>query len=296
MKNLNNKGWQFVGLTILLSAIPYFFIISERNVDSSWTLLLMWMPALAGIIMRLVTREGLFKGLNWNPLRDWKLVLLAIFLPFTIEIISLLAILSLNAAELKGGFLLIEDGNITIRGTALLLGADFQPWFVFIPNYLLSYTVGVLFYSLMFAFGEEYGWRGYLQKQWAPNNKKLVGFIAIGTIWGLWHLPGILLGHNFPDYPILGGLILMPITCIGFSLVFGTTFNKNYVIWVPAILHGAVNISSEITSIALVENSIMNTLYDTIWLGLWVLTAIGFYWKYMKSRQQSLAKGKANAL
>lgn len=288
MKNLNNNGWKFVGLTMMLSCIPYYFIISEQNIGSNWTLMLMWMPALAGIIMRLINREGLFKGLNWNPLKDWKLVLVAIFLPFTIEIFSLLAIVSLNAAELKEGFLLLENGNVSISGTALLLGADFQPWFVFIPNYLLSYVVGVLFYSLFFAFGEEYGWRGYLQKQWVPNNEKIAGFIAIGVIWGLWHLPGILLGHNFPEYPIFGGLILMPITCIGFSIVFGTTFNKNYMIWLPAIFHGANNISAEITNIALVENSTIKPLYDSIWIGLWVLTAMVFYRIYIKNHKRKL--------
>jgi membrane protease YdiL (CAAX protease family) len=155
----------------------------------------------------------------------------------------------------------------------MLFGAGLQPWYVFIPNYLLSYFTGVLFYSLAFAFGEEYGWRGYLQKQWAPENSKIAGFLMIGVIWGLWHLPGILLGHNFPEYPLVGGLILMPLLCMAFSVIFGTAFNKGYVIWVPAIFHGAVNISAEISAIATVEESIVNPLSDSIYFGLWIAAA-----------------------
>lgn len=282
MKNLNEKGWKFIGLTFLLSAFPYYFIITEKSVESGWTLLLMWMPALAGIIMRIISREGLFEGLSWNPLKDWKLIVLAFIIPFVIEIVSLVATLCLGGAELKDGFLIMEGGNISTRGTALLFGASLQPWYIFIPNYLLSYTVGVTFYSLMFAFGEEYGWRGYLQKQWAPTNKNLAGLLSIGVIWGLWHLPGILLGHNFPEYPIIGALILMPIICIAFSITLGTTFNKNYVIWVPTIFHGAINISSEITNIAFVEDSIVHPVYDTIWIGIWVFTSVIFYYYYIK--------------
>ena len=283
MKSLNNNGWKFLGLTLLLSAIPYYFIISQEKIDSNWTLLLMWMPALAGITMRLITGEGLFKGLNWNPLKAWKFILLAAFLPFAIEMISMGLVLGLNGAELKEDFLLIDGGEISVSGTALLFGAGLQPWYVFIPNYLLSYFAGVVFYSLLFAFGEEYGWRGYLQKQWAPENSKVSGFVAIGLVWGLWHLPGILLGHNFPEYTVLGGLVLMPLICTSFSFAFGMTFNNNYIIWVPALFHGAVNISSEISKIALVEESIVNPMFDGIWIGLWVVTAALVYVRCSRS-------------
>ena len=198
----------------------------------------------------------------------------------------------MNGAELNEGWLEIKEGHISVGGTALLFGAGLQPWYVFFPNYLLSYFSGVLFYSLLFAFGEEYGWRGYLQKQWAPSNSRFSGFVAIGLIWGLWHLPGVLLGHNFPDYKLIGGLLLMPLICVAFSIAFGTAFNKNYVIWVPAVFHGAVNISSEVTAIALVEESIHNPLYDSIWIGLWMLTGVSFYLKYIRKSKAKITKEK----
>src|SRR3989339_531621 len=48
--------------------------------------------------------------------------------------------------------------------------------------------------NAFFALGEEIGWRGLLLHEW-----KHLGFwkcsLLTGVIWGLWHLPLILLGH-----------------------------------------------------------------------------------------------------
>jgi len=276
-KQLSKKGWQFVGLTFVLSALPYFFIISEGDPGTDWTLLLMWMPGIAAILLRLLHQEGLFSQLIWNPLKDWKWILLAAFIPFAIEMLTILLSVGVGAAALKTTFLTVENGKIAIQGIAMLFGAAAQPWYAFLPNFILSYFVGVLFYSLLFAFGEELGWRGYLQKEWAPTNS-LFSFLLIGVIWGWWHLPGILLGHNYPDYPLLGGLLLMPFVTILFSIVFGVAFNKNRVIWVPVIFHGAVNISAEISNVGLEETSINHAVNDFIWTGLWVLAAL-LIWK-----------------
>lgn len=273
LSQLSNKGWQFVGLTIVLSVIPYFFIISGGDTGSNWTMLLMWMPGIAAIIMRIRHKEGLFSNLVWNPLKAWKWILLAAFIPFFIEIATVLITLSFGAATLKEGFLTIEDEGIAIKGIAMLFGASAQLWYAFIPNFILSYFVGTIFYSLFFALGEELGWRGYLQKEWDTTNS-LFSFLVIGTIWGWWHLPGILLGHNYPDYRLLGGFVLMPFVTILFSIAFGVAFNKKRVIWVPVIFHGAVNISAEISNAGLVEASINRPINDLIWTGLWLLATI----------------------
>lgn len=281
MKNLSKRGWQFVILTIILSAIPYYFIIKDKSLESSWPLVLMWIPGLSAIIMRLLNKQGLFKGLSWNPLKAWKWILLAAAIPLAIELFTIITTVLLDGVVLKDDFFTWNNGMVKLRGMAMLFGAGEQPWYIFIPNFLLSYFVGTLFYSLFFAFGEEYGWRGYLQKEWAENNK-LSAFVIIGIIWGLWHLPGILLGHNFPEYPIIGGLLLMPAVTTAFSIVFGTSFNKSNVIWLPAIFHGAVNISAEVSNVAFVETSLVNWLNDLIWISCWLVAGLVFYLKYIR--------------
>lgn len=279
--NLHKKGWQFCILVMLLSCIPYYFILTEGSSDSSWTLLLMWIPALTAIILRLYHKEGLFKGISWNPVKDWKWLFIAAFIPLIIEISTLLLTLFFDAAELKEGFISLENGTISIKGVSMIFGAHAQPWYLFIGNYLLSYFIGALLYSLIFALGEEYGWRGYLQQKWAPKNN-IKGFIAIGIIWGLWHLPAILQGHNYPEYPILGGFILMPILCTLFSIVFGIAMNRKNVIWIAIIFHGALNISADVSNTAFLETSINRPVNDFIWTMLWLVTAVFFWFKIKK--------------
>lgn len=274
MKTLSKKGWQFVAVTLALSAIPYFFIVKAGDPGSSWTLLLMWVPGIASVIMRLIHKEGLFSEISWNPFKAGKWIVLAAFIPFVIEILTITLSVLTGSATLKENFITWDDGTLAIKGMALLFGASAQPWYIFLPNFVLSYFVGMVLYSVLFAMGEEFGWRGYLQKEWAvkPGLKAL---FIIGIIWGWWHLPGILLGHNYPDYPMLGGFILMPMVTTLFSIAFGVAYAQSgRVIWVPVLFHGAVNISAEISNVGLVEASIHRPMNDFIWTALWGIAAV----------------------
>ena len=169
----------------------------------------------------------------------------------------------------------------------MIFGAAPQPWYLLIGNYLLSYFVGALLYSLLFAFGEEYGWRGYLQKEWAPDGN-LKGFVAIGCVWGLWHLPAILQGHNYPEYPILGGFILMPLLCTLFSIVFGIAMDRRRVIWIAVVFHGALNISADVSNTAFEEATLIRPINDAIWTTLWLVTALIFWYKVRKRNKSKL--------
>ncbi|MDX1628024.1 MAG: CPBP family intramembrane glutamic endopeptidase [Fulvivirga sp.] len=296
MKKLSKNGWYYVGLTYLLSIIPYYFIIANAEgseFGGDWILPLMWMPTLAAIIYRLVKKESLFKNIGWNPLKNFKWVLLAAFLPFAVELLTIALTIALGGAEYNSDYLIInENGLFSINGNALLFGAGDQPWYQLLPNYLLSYFVGTLFYSIVFALGEEYGWRGFLQKKWAPNNE-LMGFIIIGIVWAYWHFPGILMGHNFPDYPVMGAFVLMPIMTVSFSIVFGLGYSLSKNIWVPVVFHGAINISKEVAGLALVEESINHPINDVVWHGLWIIFALYFVRKYLFMKERKLDKASA---
>lgn len=38
-------------------------------------------------------------------------------------------------------------------------------------------------------FGEEYGWRGFLQEKMQRRFGKRIGVILLGIIWELWYMP-----------------------------------------------------------------------------------------------------------
>jgi len=63
------------------------------------------------------------------------------------------------------------------------------------------------FLGIIMGFGEEYGWRSYLQGQLIKLGKKR-GVLLVGLIWGAWHYPVIWMGHNYPGQPLWGTLLM----------------------------------------------------------------------------------------
>ena len=85
-------------------------------------------------------------------------------------------------------------------------------------------------------FGEEYGWRVYLQDRLFPLLGGYKGVLILGIIWGVWHTPGILIGSNFPGYPILGNLAMIFSTII-LGIIFSYAVLKTGSVWIAVILH-----------------------------------------------------------
>lgn len=74
----------------------------------------------------------------------------------------------------------------------------------------VSLLLGVLVYgpviNLFFAIGEEIGWRGFLYPALRQRMSTLPACLLVGAIWGLWHTPINLMGHNYgTSYPASHG-------------------------------------------------------------------------------------------
>lgn len=93
--------------------------------------------------------------------------------------------------------------------------------------------------AIVIAFGEEYGWRGYLQNE-LFNMGRVRGVLLLGLIWGAWHWPVILMGHNYPGYPLLG-LVLMVLFCTGLAIVLSYAVLKSGSVLLAAFLHALNN-------------------------------------------------------
>lgn len=93
--------------------------------------------------------------------------------------------------------------------------------------------------GLVIAFGEEYGWRGFLQSQLIRLGKKR-GVLILGLIWGAWHYPVIWMGHNYPGQPVLGTL-MMTIFCVLLAFVIGHAVLKTGSIWLAAFMHAIID-------------------------------------------------------
>ncbi|MCG0276420.1 MAG: CPBP family intramembrane metalloprotease [Thermosediminibacteraceae bacterium] len=89
------------------------------------------------------------------------------------------------------------------------------------------------------AFGEELGWRGLLFKE-----TRAMGFwkssAIIGAVWGIWHWPLIIQGHNYPEHPV-AGVLMMVIFCILLSPIFNMVREKSGSVVAAAVVHGSLN-------------------------------------------------------
>lgn len=92
----------------------------------------------------------------------------------------------------------------------------------------------------LFAFGEEYGWRGHLWERLETRGRPAtIG--AIGALWGLWHAPLILIvGFNYPDDRLTGVVAMVAFT-VAASWPLDELRRATGSPVAPAILHGAVN-------------------------------------------------------
>ena len=88
------------------------------------------------------------------------------------------------------------------------------------------------------ALGEELGWRGLLHREWEQ-----FGFwknsVATGLLWGLWHLPLIVHGYNYPN-PI-GGPLMMTLLTVLLSPILTYLRGQSGSVLAAAIFHGTFN-------------------------------------------------------
>ncbi|MDR2026758.1 MAG: CPBP family intramembrane metalloprotease [Prevotellaceae bacterium] len=113
------------------------------------------------------------------------------------------------------------------------------PPFIFFLIQLVSAVIAGCTINAFFALGEELGWRGYLlmalsgKRFWAAS-------LITGSIWGIWHFPLILLGHNYPQHPVTG-VFMMTVWCILLTPVITYTVLKSKSVITAAIYHGTLN-------------------------------------------------------
>ena len=116
--------------------------------------------------------------------------------------------------------------------------ASISPTLLMISTLFNMVIIGP-FLGLIITFGEEYGWRGYLQSE-LIHLGRIRGVGLLGIIWGIWHWPVIWMGYNYPDQPVLGSLLMVVFTVLlAYFLAYAVFKSKG--VWTAAYLHGLLN-------------------------------------------------------
>ena len=131
-------------------------------------------------------------------------------------------------------------------GTLVDLKAAFPEMAAAMPSTMvMMFTLAVNtiivgpFLGLIISFGEEYGWRGFLQTELIRIGR-IRGVFILGVIWGIWHWPVIWMGYNYPGEPLFGSLFMVAY-CIILAYFLAYAVFKSKGIWTAAYLHALSN-------------------------------------------------------
>ena len=116
--------------------------------------------------------------------------------------------------------------------------ATMPPGALLATTFLNAVIIGP-FLGLIITFGEEYGWRGFLQTELVRLGR-IRGVGLLGIIWGIWHWPIIWMGYNYPGQPVLGSLLMTGYTvALAYFLAYAVFKSKG--VWTAAYLHALNN-------------------------------------------------------
>lgn len=241
----------FLGMTFVMTwiyCLVFVYPYAKATTAEELTMLQLFMagtmfvPAICVVITRLVTKEG-FKGSMIKPnfKGNIKTYLLAYFGPAVLTILGAVVYFLIfpNQFDINCSYLLqtYKEMGVDMSVTAM-------------PMNLLMISQGltaILFGPIMnffTCFGEEWAWRGYMVPKMAENMKTIPMLLVSGVIWGLWHAPLTIIGHNYGmgylGYPFTGILAMcLFCTVIGVFMSYITLKAKSCI---PAVLaHGAIN-------------------------------------------------------
>ena len=188
-------------------------------------------PAIAAFVVRKwITREGFTDaGLRFRT-QHWRYYLLAWLLPLAVVGGIVAQAQLFGIAEPDFTLSRAAAAGVAGRNTA---GLD-QLGMMIVPQVLLAAIV-----TTPILFGEEFGWRGYLQPRLFPG-RPVVAAMATGFIWAIWHYPLTLRGYNYPDQPVLGSLLFIPLTML-MSYLFDWFRRRTGSIWTASLAHAATN-------------------------------------------------------
>ncbi len=247
------KASLFIILVILIS---YGFVGAYLALGGQWVMpmstiisaLYMLIPMVIAVsIQKLVYKQSVIEPLGVSfHFNIWFIIawLMPVILVFFTLGISLLFPFIEYSPEMSGFFDQLPGSYSAEQIREIEIAIETLPvhyfWISLVGGLIAGVTINALF-----AFGEELGWRGFLLKELS-----FLGFwkssIVIGVVWGIWHAPMILQGHNYPDHRIFG-VLMMIIFCLLLSPILGYITLKAKSVLAASICHGTINALAGLT-------------------------------------------------
>ena len=200
----------------------------------------MFFPLLTALVLQAIDKEkfnhtGLvnFK-VSWPWVVAWLLPVVMVLACIPVNGLFPGVELQYNSDQLINQYHVPEEQQDLVREQ---LG-KFPAWMMVLSTVFSGLIAGITVNAIA-AFGEEYGWRNYLVGA-LREVKFWKAALFIGIVWGIWHFPLILMGHNYPNEPYWG-VLLMVVFCILLGIIELYIVLKSKSMLPAAILHGTVN-------------------------------------------------------
>jgi membrane protease YdiL (CAAX protease family) len=261
-------------------------IIPDTNVVLALPLLVvyMWMPAISNILTRVVTREGRENLLLQPYLKQgWKYWLIAWFAPSLLTLLGVVFYFALYPHEFSMSF------DIIVEQLATLEAQTGQPSPIPLGGVVaLQFIAGIFltpFINGIATFGEEYGWRAYLQQKFMPLGFR-PAMLIMGIIWGLWHAPIIAMGQNYGldyvGYPWTGILAMVGFTMF-LGIFLGWVTEKAGSVYPAVIGHAVINGTASF-GVLFLANPNPNLFIGPLPLGVvggfaWIVVGVWLLWR-----------------
>jgi membrane protease YdiL (CAAX protease family) len=225
-------------------AAIYYIIRGDNNRQIAYTIMAatyMFVPFISVIIVKKIYKERVFSDLLISfKINRWFFIAWAIF-PIIVFCTLGISILfpGITYNPEMTGFLSRFEGTMPPESIAEFknrinsLPINFV-WIALLLGLIAGVTVNAIA-----GFGEEIGWRGFLLREF-KEMYFLKSSLIIGFIWGIWHAPLILMGHNYPQHPKIG-VLMMIVWCILLTPIFQFINIKSKSIITAAIAHGTLN-------------------------------------------------------
>jgi len=200
----------------------------------------MFFPMLTALVLQAINKEkfnhtGLvnFK-IKWSWLVAWLLPVAMVFVCILINGLMPGVELTYNSEQLINQYHVPEEQQEMVREQLSALPA----WLMVVSLLVSGLTAGITVNAIA-SFGEEYGWRNYLVGA-LSEVRFWKAALFIGVVWGIWHFPLILMGHNYPNEPYWG-VLLMVVMCVLLGIIELYFVLKTKSMIVAAIMHGTFN-------------------------------------------------------
>lgn len=238
----------------------------------------MFAPTVANLLTRWITKEGMVNSyLALNFKGNGKYYIASVGIKLVESIIGIFLVWKVFFGNVPLGEM--YPGEDISQKVALLL-------------LQIAFTI-IIFFP---AFGEEWGWRGYLGPKLEQVMSKPAAIVVGGVLWGLWHAPLTIAGHNFgvdyPLYPWLGiGCMCLMCVCMNAFLTLLTEQTKS--IYPASFAHMINNNCSVMVLMSLFSSQEILEQMETMsaihifasFLPLYLLTGIVSFILYMKKRK-----------